>query len=657
MKQKFSFSRRFKAALLLVCEMSRYAFLYILRKTQRQVVLDSMETKVSHKKRRLALDTRGVTDAALARIISQLKKNPKLLDSYHTSERWIRTTQSEDTLQVFDSLATMTKLSLEGGGEFLWHYFSFSKLLQYYVSASADFARVLKNRMETHPMPWRAILYHDEVTPGNNLRPANNRKFSAFYISFLEFGLYLRKDTAWLPIAMLRTSVVNKVIGGMSAVVATLILQLFDGPSSLAAAGFDAVFEDGGPKQFIANFSRFIFDEAALKATFNTKGASGLKPCLLCRNVLMKGHECLNYDDSNYFVDVCETDTNKFDKTSNHDLWETFEALLGQKAALKNTPFKKLQTVSGLSLNVHGVLQEKLRNILLPVDSCTYDPMHCYFQGGVASTEVHLLLQELSKVGIDFAHVRQFASVWQRSNKKSSPVSEILSDAREKLSDGSFKGFASDVLTVLLVLMHFVETVVQKSTLQSSIDASIKSFRALFFVVCKLQLAKMHERVPSQLACELLALQVEHLRLHKEAYGNDWVLPKHHFSLHFKDQLIRDQIVLDTFVHERRNKLLKSASNVLSTVGNTFERSVLSRAVLDDVATFQEQASANSRLTGATALWPELALSLNCLTVRVSDRMQVAGTSIKIDDVVYISSDVALVTACLEEARLQIAVS
>ena len=52
-----------------------------------------------------------------------------------------------------------------------------------------------------------------------------------------------------------------------------------------------------------ASMGRFLFDKAATKATFSVKGASGLKPFVVFKNVIMKGHPALLRDQ--YSVDLC----------------------------------------------------------------------------------------------------------------------------------------------------------------------------------------------------------------------------------------------------------------------------------------------------------------------------------------------------------------
>ena len=49
------------------------------------------------------------------------------------------------------------------------------------------------------------MLYLDGITPGRDLDANNQRKFTAFYFSFEEFGVEALQSTdAWLPLAVLR---------------------------------------------------------------------------------------------------------------------------------------------------------------------------------------------------------------------------------------------------------------------------------------------------------------------------------------------------------------------------------------------------------------------------------------------------------------------
>ncbi len=85
--------------------------------------------------------------------------------------------------------------------------------------------------------PWNLVLYLDEITPGNVLRPDNKRKITAFYASLLEFDDFLRYEAAWMTLGTLRTGVVKNIKGGMSNVVRQLLRAMFLGATSLSHGG------------------------------------------------------------------------------------------------------------------------------------------------------------------------------------------------------------------------------------------------------------------------------------------------------------------------------------------------------------------------------------------------------------------------------------
>ena len=83
------------------------------------------------------------------------------------------------------------------------------------VSDCVPFAALFKNRLLQKPPsvehPWRIILYSDEVTPGNPLSTANQRKFHAVYWSFLELGSNsLSREEAWLCVMSEYSNVINQ---------------------------------------------------------------------------------------------------------------------------------------------------------------------------------------------------------------------------------------------------------------------------------------------------------------------------------------------------------------------------------------------------------------------------------------------------------------
>ena len=125
------------------------------------------------------------------------------------------------------------------------------------------------------------VLYIDEIVPGNVLRPDNGRKIMAFYYSWVELGQFLRNEEAWLLGAVLRAEVFKVLRGGISAAVKEYLRDAFAGDLSLSSAG---VAVDG--KIFFCCFSRLLADDAAGRAVWGAKGASGIRCCMDCLNVV-----------------------------------------------------------------------------------------------------------------------------------------------------------------------------------------------------------------------------------------------------------------------------------------------------------------------------------------------------------------------------------
>ena len=75
--------------------------------------------------------------------------------------------------------------------------------------------------------PWDLCLYVDEVSPGNQLKPLNERKLQVVYFSVKQFGkLALSKEDAWWVLTAIRSVDVKRVVNGMAQVMRR-ILSIF----------------------------------------------------------------------------------------------------------------------------------------------------------------------------------------------------------------------------------------------------------------------------------------------------------------------------------------------------------------------------------------------------------------------------------------------
>ena len=147
-----------------------------------------------------------------------------------TSHRACREHIAGTRRTLLDSCSATLRLPLARGRDFAWPVSNLPKLVQQYSVQCPGFLSVLAESLKRHPAgsqhPWHLVLYLDEVVPGNVLSPDNARKVMAVYLAFREFDEALFIDDMWLPLAVIRRVVVEKVVGGWSAVVAALLSSI-----------------------------------------------------------------------------------------------------------------------------------------------------------------------------------------------------------------------------------------------------------------------------------------------------------------------------------------------------------------------------------------------------------------------------------------------
>ncbi len=129
--------------------------------------------------------------------------------------------------------------------------------------------------------------------------------------------------------------------------------------------------------------------------------------------------------------------------------------------------------------------------------------------------------------------------------------------------------------------------------------------------------------------------------LHQEAYGSQFLKPKHHWLLDIAPQITRDRVVLDAFVIERQHLLVKSlAEHVRNT--SDYEKSVLA-----SVVTVQSQEARamviGDGLVGATARLAEMP------RVTVAKKMVIFDFVISVGEVVLRVTEAGIVAACARD--------
>ena len=134
--------------------------------------------------------------------------------------------------------------------------------------------------------PWSLPLYSDEVVPGNPLASRINRKVYAIYGSFAQHKTKLQCEDAWLILAILPSTILAELEASIGQVFAKLIEAIFLGPACDPRNGLYMPHQVTSMDVMLYfDLGGFVQDGLAMKQTFNIKGASGDKFCMLCSNI------------------------------------------------------------------------------------------------------------------------------------------------------------------------------------------------------------------------------------------------------------------------------------------------------------------------------------------------------------------------------------
>ena len=245
-------------------------------------------------------------------------------------------------------------LQMVTGAIFTWHLLRVDLVLQYAIEECPNFKDLMiaaAASVGTEAI-LHLIFYLDEVHPGNILNTDAGRKFWAFYFSIREFGRRaLMHDECWLPIGILRTSIVKKIKGGLSACVRQLFRSWFLGsPLRLST---DGVFLQLVRVQLLfLHFGNFVADLDAFKKTWDIKGSGSTKPCLKCANVVHRRHRLRR--PGLVFIDCC--DKSKFLQLTGEEFYKLVDRVAAAVGTMTKADLKRLERATGINYNPDGVI-------------------------------------------------------------------------------------------------------------------------------------------------------------------------------------------------------------------------------------------------------------------------------------------------------------
>jgi hypothetical protein len=401
----------------------------------------------------------------------------------------------------------------------------------------------------------RIVLYCDGVTPGNALRPDHGRTFEAIYWTFLEFPDWYRSriQTSWFPFCFLESKRLCDDCITMSTVAAAVMKKFF--ARDLSQPNFERtglIFQCRGvDHHIVAEFAAWLADERAIKDLVSCKGASGLKPCISCRNVVNRTTPAAD----GYLVHIDCPETHRFDRQTVDSLNEMVADLLLKHGAVTRAEFNTLEKAYGLVYDSRALLWDPWANRVtrLP-DSLYWDWMHCLVaSGGIAQYQVNQLLRALCTIGIGLKDVDAFFSQIALPSGRSKLTRNFCQDRVVDKAEAHIRAFASEMISLVQMLGIFADAVVKPAGGLPRHTLCLDRVRELLAIL-----------VMGDEACRYTArlkeLLHEHHVLYLELYS-DCIKPKLHFVKHCVDCMQRFQRNLSCFGPERKHKDAKAVAS------------------------------------------------------------------------------------------------
>lgn len=434
----------------------------------------------------------------------------------------------------------------------------------YHCQHSSQYARIVKNASVEHPpspgSPWRLIIYQDGVDPSDGLAKNHSRKSTVFYWAFAEFGQQvLAHEEVWLTICVSRSSQTNQLAGTVSCLFQTVLELFFGETHDILRTGVHVTLYNGESFHVFGKASILLADVPALKECTYCKGHSGTICCPLCLNAVL--HSAKDAIPLHLLTDEAVSITNfdimafkelKLDTLRTITRRNNADHAAWQAGRISKAAFEEAETRRGWCWTPANIILND-RFQLNVTKMIMFDWAHIYVHDGLGDVEFGLAmstLQKESKYNTSFAECGQVVSQFELP--KSTPKLDHLfhdDKNRNNYRKKSFTCTGSQFLTLTPLLHYYFDKVVKPRGEQLEIVNSMLAVLSVIMLLTSLNTGT----ISSEQLTEAILL---HLHLFSVAWGDDYVRPKHHYSIHLGPMLRMFGFLLATFVQERKHRLV-----------------------------------------------------------------------------------------------------
>ena len=135
--------------------------------------------------------------------------------------------------------------------------------------------------------PWYIIFYFDAVSPSNPLtKGKDHRDTQCVYWTILELERYSQEEF-WFTAAACRSCVIDELPGKMTHFMKIIMGTFFTGDDDFAITGCLLAPDGDGDKRIFLVHCITIADFNAHAEVLHSFGAKGMKPCPLCRSLVV----------------------------------------------------------------------------------------------------------------------------------------------------------------------------------------------------------------------------------------------------------------------------------------------------------------------------------------------------------------------------------
>jgi hypothetical protein len=464
----------------------------------------------------------------------------------------------------YGPLVVNREMALAAGGTVTGSFQNPLAFFAYHCKHSAHYSKVVQNALTKFPCepgsPWRLILYQDGVDPSDGLAKNHSRKSAVSYWAFAEFGIAaLGHEEVWGTICVCRFSKHQKLAGTVSCLFEHVLSMFFGDTHDIMRSGVSVQLYNGGHAQIFARASILLADLPALKECTYCKGHAGMICCPCCLNAVQ--HDTKESIPMHLLtsaaISIANFDLKKFTRLSRETLHEITRKISQayvefQAGTISKEKFELAQKIRGWNYTPANVILNNRFQLDLP-NLLMFDWAHLYVHDGLGDVEFGLCMhamQKASKYATGYGELGEY--VKQFTFPKSAPgVGHLFADEKNKnnYSKKSFTCTGSEFLTLAPIMHRYFERVVKPRGEQLD---KVNSMLAVLSVVMLLTSLKTGTVTAEHLNTAI----VTHLALFLVAWGEQYVRPKHHYSIHLGPMLKWFGFLLATFTHERKHRLV-----------------------------------------------------------------------------------------------------